>query len=92
VKDDSGRCVLNANLTQASDTAEFVDSGIYGLRDSDGNDVGGAVWDTRVVGTRTLETRRRLDDRDVLYHVVPDLRSIVRKLSPSGRIPTIASE
>jgi hypothetical protein len=69
-----------------------VDSGIYGLRDSDGNDVGGAVWDTRVVGTRTLETRRRLDDRDVLYHVVPDLRSIVRKLSPSGRIPTIASE
>ena len=60
---------------------------LYGRRDSDGNDIGGSVYDTRIVGTRTRETRRRLDEQDVLYHVVPDLRGIVRKLSLSGRVP-----
>jgi hypothetical protein len=59
-------------------TEQLVDSGIYGRRGSDGEDLGGAVYDTKVVGTRTVDTRRRLDERDVLYRVVPDLRHVVR--------------
>jgi hypothetical protein len=73
-------------------TEQLVDSGVYGRRDEHGNDIGGAVYDTRTVGTRTLETRRRLDERDVLYRVVPDLRSIVRKLTLSGRVPKFTAE
>jgi hypothetical protein len=73
-------------------TEQLVDSGIYGRRDENGNDIGGATYDTRVLGTRTIETRRRLDERDVLYHVVPDLRSIVRKLNLSGRVPKFTAE
>jgi hypothetical protein len=73
-------------------TEQPVDSGIYGRRDENGNDTGGVTYDTRVVGTRSIETRRRLDARDVLFNVVPDLRSVVRALSLSGRVPTIASE
>jgi hypothetical protein len=42
-------------------TEELVDFGVYGRRDSDGNDIGGAVYDTRVVGSKTVETRPRLD-------------------------------
>lgn len=57
---------------------ELVDSGIYGRRGSNGEDLGGAVYDTRVIGTRTVETRRRLDERDILFRVIPDLRSVVR--------------
>jgi hypothetical protein len=64
----------------------------YGLRDSDGNDLGGAVWDTRVVGTRTLETRRRLDEHDILFNAVPDLRAVVQALILSGRVPKFTSE
>jgi hypothetical protein len=70
-------------------TEEIADSGIYGLRDKDGNDIGGAVYDTRVVGTRTLERRRRLDEHDVLYNAVPDLRSIIRRVQLGGDIQTI---
>jgi hypothetical protein len=50
------------------------------------------VYDTRIVGTRTRETRHRLDERDVLYHVVPDLRSVARKLSLSGRVSKFTAE
>jgi hypothetical protein len=63
-------------------TEELVDSGIYGRRGSNGEDLGGAVYDTRVVGTRTFDTRRRIDERDILFRVIPDLRSAVR--SPTG--------
>jgi hypothetical protein len=74
-------------------TEQLVDSGIYGRRDENGNDIGGATYDTRIVGMRTLETRRRLDERDVLYYVVPDLRSVVfRRLSLSGRAPKFTAE
>jgi hypothetical protein len=82
----------DADVRSEPHTEQFVDSGIYGRRDSDGNDIGGAVYDTRIVGTRTRETRRRLDERDVLYHVVPDLRSVVRKLSLSGRVSKFTAE
>jgi hypothetical protein len=71
---------------------QLSDTGIFGRRDEHGNDIGGAFYDTRPAGTRTIETRRRLDERDVLYHVVPDLRSIVRKLSLSGRVPKFTAE
>jgi hypothetical protein len=71
---------------------QLSDTGIFGRRDESGNDIGGAMYDTRPAGTRTIETRRRLDARDVLFNVVPDLRSVVRALSLSGRVPTIASE
>jgi hypothetical protein len=30
--------------------------------------------------------------RDVLYHVVPDLRGVVRSLSLSGRVPKFTAE
>jgi len=80
------------DVRSAPHTEQLVDSGIYGRRDENGNDIGGATYDTRPAGTRTIETRRRLDERDVLYHVVPDLRSIVRKLSLSGRVPKFTAE
>jgi hypothetical protein len=81
-------------------TEQLVDSGIYGRRDEhgnafldkDGRDIGGAIYDSRVVGTRTIETRHRLDARDVLFNVVPDLRSVVRALSLSGCVPKFTAE
>jgi hypothetical protein len=82
----------DADVRAEPHTEQLVDSGIYGRRDENGNDIGGATYDTRIVGTRTLETRRRLDERDVLFNVVPDLRSVVRALSVSGRIPKFTSE
>jgi chaperonin cofactor prefoldin len=63
-------------------TAEIVDYGIYGRRDENGADLGGAMYETRVVGTRTVDTRRRLDERDILFRAIPDLRSAVR--TPKG--------
>jgi hypothetical protein len=63
-------------------TEQLVDSGIYGNRDGDGNVLPGATYQTRHMGTRQVEVRRRLDERDLLYHAVPDLRSVVRKLRP----------
>jgi hypothetical protein len=50
---------------------------------------GGAVYDVRPAGTRQVEVRRKLDYGDRLIHVLPDLRSVVRKLQLSGRVPTI---
>jgi hypothetical protein len=82
----------DADVRSEPHTEQLVDSGIYGRRDSDGNDLGGAIYDTKVVGSRTIETRRRLDERDVLYYVVPDLRSVVRRLSLSGRVPKFTAE
>ena len=79
----------DADVRSEPHTEQLVDSGVYGRRDSAGNDIGGSVYDTRIVGTRTRETRRRLDERDVLYHVVPDLRSVVGRLSLSGPRPQI---
>jgi hypothetical protein len=80
------------DVRSAPHTEQLVDTGIYGRRDENGHDVGGAIYDTRVVGTRTLETRRRLDERDVLFNVVPDLRSVVRALNLSGRVPKFTAE
>jgi hypothetical protein len=71
-------------------TEQLADIGAFGRRDEQGNDIGGAVYEVRPAGTRQVETRRKLDYGDRLYHVVPDLRSIVHKLQLSGRVPTIA--
>jgi hypothetical protein len=49
----------DADVRSEPHTEQLVDSGVYGRRDSDGNDIGGSVYDTRIVGTRTRETRRR---------------------------------
>ena len=73
-------------------TEQLVDSGIYGNRDGDGNALPGATYATRHMGTRQVEVRRRLDERDVLFNVVPDLRSVVRALSLSGRVPKFTAE
>jgi hypothetical protein len=67
-------------------------SNIDDCRDEQGNDIGGAVYEVRPAGTRQVETRRKLDYRDRLFHIVPDLRSVVRALHVSGHVPTIASE
>ena len=53
-------------------------------RDDQGNDIGGAVYEVRSAGTRQVETRRKLDYGDRLYHLTPDLRSVVRALQLSG--------
>jgi hypothetical protein len=73
-------------------TEQLADIGAFGRRDDQGNDIGGAVYEVRPAGTRQVETRRKLDYGDRLYHVVPDLRGIVRKLQLSGRVPTVTSE
>jgi hypothetical protein len=82
----------DADVRAEPHTEQLVDSGIYGRRDENGNDIGGATYDTRIVGMRTLETRRRLDERDVLFNAVPDLRSVVRPLSLSGRVSKFTAE
>jgi hypothetical protein len=69
---------------------QLSETGIFGRRDEQGNDIGGAFYDTRPAGTRTVETRRRLDDQDRLYRLIPDLRSVVHRSQLSGRVPTIA--
>ena len=82
----------NEEVRAPAHEQQLSDSGIFGRRDDQGRDIGGAVYDVRPAGTKTIETRRRLDERDVLYRVVPDLRSVVHKLQLSGRVRTIASE
>jgi hypothetical protein len=69
---------------------ELMESGIYGRRDNQGRDLGGAVYDTRPAGTKTIEVRRRLDHGDRLHGLIPDLRGIVQRLSLSGNIPSIS--
>jgi hypothetical protein len=76
----------DADVRAEPHTEQLVDSGIYGRRDENGNDIGGVTYDTRFVGTRTLETRRRLDEHDILFNAVPELRTVVRALSLSGRV------
>jgi hypothetical protein len=67
----------------ASVTEQLADIGVFGRRDDQGNDIGGAEYDVRPAGSRQVEVRRRLDERDVLYHAVPDLRAVVRALQLS---------
>jgi hypothetical protein len=57
-------------------TEQLIDSGVFRTEH------GGAVYDVRPAGTRTTEVRRRLDERDRLFHLVPDLRPVVR--APKG--------
>ena len=68
---------------------ELTDTGIFWSRDEA---LPGAVYDTRPAGTKTTDVRRRLDEHDRLFHLTPDLRSVVRKLQLSGRVPTIDSD
>jgi hypothetical protein len=65
---------------------ELTETGIYG------NGHGGASYETRPAGTQITEVRRRLDAHDRLFHLIPALGGVVRKLQLSGRIPTITSE
>ena len=71
---------------------ELTETGIFGRRDEHGNALPGAYFDTRPAGTQTTEVRRRLDEHDRLFHLIPALAGIVRELQLSGRVPTIASE
>jgi hypothetical protein len=57
---------------------DIIDYGVYGRRDEKGNDLGGAVYDGRKLGTETIERRKKLDPGDVLFNVLPDLRGKVR--------------
>jgi hypothetical protein len=69
---------------------ELTETGIFGRRDAQGNDIGGAYFDTRPAGMQTTEVRRRLDHGDRLHNLIPDLRAVVHKLQLSGKIPTIS--
>jgi len=71
---------------------ELTETGIFGRRDEQGNALPGAYYDTRPDGTETTEVRHRLDEHDRLFHLIPVLGGVVRKLQLSGRIPTITSE
>jgi hypothetical protein len=71
---------------------QLSDSGIFGRRDENGNALPGAYYDTRPAGVKTTEVRRRLDERDILFNVVPDLRGVVRALSLSGRVRKFTAE
>jgi hypothetical protein len=71
---------------------ELTETGIFGRRDENGNALPGAYFDTRPAGTQTTIVRRKLDENDRLFHLIPALGSIVRKMQLSGRIPTIAAE
>jgi hypothetical protein len=68
---------------------ELTETGIFGRRDEHGNALTGAYFDTRPAGTQTTIVRRKLDEHDRLFHLIPALGSIVRKLQLSGRISTI---
>ena len=65
---------------------QLIDAGTFRT------DHGGVVYDVRPAGIRQVEVRRKLDYADRLHDLIPDLRSVVHKLQPSGRVPTIASE
>jgi hypothetical protein len=72
---------------------ELTETGIFGRRDEHGNALpGAAYYDTGPVGVQTVEVRRRLDEHDRLFHLIPALGNIVRALQLSGRIPTITAE
>jgi hypothetical protein len=59
-------------------TEQLIDSGLFRTAH------GGVIQETGPAGTRTTEVRRRLDERDRLFHLVPDLRSAVRAPKASG--------
>lgn len=56
-------------------TEQLIDSGIF--RTGDGE----LVADVRPAGTRQVEVRRKLDDSDRLYDLIPDLRSVVATIA-----------
>jgi hypothetical protein len=68
----------------------LTETGILGRRDSEGNDIGGAYFDTRPAGVKTTEVRRKLDEHDRLFHLIKPLGGVVQRLSLSGKIPTIS--
>jgi hypothetical protein len=70
----------NEEVRAAPVTEQLADIGVFGRRDAQGNDIGGAEYDVRPAGSRQVEVRKRLDERDVLFNAMPDLRGVVRKL------------
>ena len=71
---------------------ELTETGIFGRRYEHGNALAGAYFDTRPAGTKTTIVRRKLDEHDRLFHLIPALGSIVRSLQLSGRISTITDD
>jgi hypothetical protein len=69
---------------------ELTETGIFGRRDENGNALPGAYFDTRPAGTQTTIVRRKLDHGDRLFHLIPALGGIVRRLQLSARVPTIS--
>jgi hypothetical protein len=70
------KAATDAEVRAEPFTEQLIDSGNFRTEH------GGVVYDVRPAGTRTIEVRRRLDERDRLFHLVPDLRSVVR--APKG--------
>jgi hypothetical protein len=64
----------NEEVRAADYEAPLIDAGPFRTEH------GGAVYDVRSAGSEIVSVRRRLDARDVLFNVVPDLRAAVRKL------------
>jgi len=52
---------------------ELTETGIFGRRDEHGNALAGAYFDTRPAGTKTTIVRRKLDEHDRLFHLIPAL-------------------
>lgn len=82
--------LLNAASTDPEVRAEdfiehLIDSGAFRTEH------GASVYDVRPAGTRQVEVRRRLDNGDRLFFLLPDLRTVVRAPSLSGGVPTISS-
>jgi hypothetical protein len=69
---------------------ELTETGIFGRRDERGNALPGAYFDTRPAGTQTTIVRRKLDHGDRLFHLIPALGGIVRRLQLSSKIPSIS--
>jgi hypothetical protein len=63
---------------------QMIDSGPIRLES------GVVVSGVRPAGVELIETRKRLDDRDILVELVPDLRGSVRKVQLGGNVSTIS--
>jgi hypothetical protein len=79
---DSFKAFVDLILTAALDEevrapaheVPLIDSGVFR------GEHGVNVYDVRPAGSKSVEVRRRLDQRDVLFSAVPDLRSVVLAL------------
>jgi hypothetical protein len=70
----------------------LTETGIFGRRDEYGNALPGAYIDTRPAGTKTTIVRRKLDQRDRLFHLIPRWEESSASCNSAGAFPRLPND